>query len=406
MTRYRYRALDGDGAPCRGEVDGDSPYALTQALASQGYTVTGIEAVEPHGLARGRAGRLGWEDLRLFSQQLASITRSGYPLAPALKAMAQDLHRPRLRNALELIHGDLERGVSLSEALGRQRHRFPSAYVALIQAGEVTGNLSAVLDLMTRHASKMTSARHRFKLAMIYPVVLMLSTLFVLANLLLFTIPVFADVFVEMEAELPASTRLLIYLSEVFRAHWPVISATVPLAVGALISGYVAVRQTDGGRYATDWLKLYLPSIGACYYGAVQARFCYTLGLLLAARVPVVSALDLAGASAGCAVLERGCLRAADSIAAGERLTDSLRQTRFFGHNFVWLLGTGEDRGGVEEALENLADSFDRETQARERTLGMFTAPMLTAIIGLIIGFIVVAMYLPIFTLGDQMGGQ
>ena len=145
--------------------------------------------------------------------------------------------------------------------------------------------------------------------------------------------------------------------------------------------------------------------IGACYHGAVQARFCHTLGLLLGARVPIVAALDLAGAASGCAVLERRCRRAGEDIAAGERLTDSLRYTRFFGHNFIWILGTGEERGGAEEALQNLAESLDRETEAREQALGMFSAPLLTAVFAVIIGFIVSAMYLPMFTLGDQVVG-
>lgn len=397
MARYRYRAVDGDGRQYADEVEAHSPFELTQALKAQGLSVSLVEPVQKLRLPSFAFRQLQWEDLRLFSQQLGSIIRSGYPLAPALKAMARDLHRPRLRAVLEQIYDDVEHGRSLDEALDRQKGRFPRIYGALIRAGQATGNLGGVLGLMGDHASRMTAASHRLKIAMMYPFILAISSTFVLGYLLLDTVPTFAEVFAEFDQKLPAPTRVLLFLSEMLRGYWPVLSVLLPLLALGLAAGYAALRQTRGGRYFTDWVKLYTPSLGPWYYGAVQARFCRTLSLLLAARVPILDALALAGAASGCAVLERGCERAAADISAGERLTDALRGTRFFGPNFIWLLGTGEERGCAEEALNHLAENFDRETRARELTMGAFTAPMVTAVFGVVIGFIVVSMYLPIF---------
>ena len=405
MTRYRYRALDAEGRHVENEIEADSPYELTRALKSQGITVTAVTPADSSRPSRFGFRQLRWDDLRLFVQQMASIVRGGYPLAPALKAMARDLHRPRLRAVLEELHVDVDRGIALEEAVRRQGNRFPQTYAALVRAGEITGNLGGVLGLMGDHASRMSAGSHRLKLAMMYPFILALSSTFVLGYLLLNTIPVFAEVFDELGGQLPAPTRLLLFLSEVLRGYWPVLSVVLPLMALGAAGILTGLRQSPDGRYLTDWLKLFTPSLGPWYHGAVQARFFRTLALLLAARVPIIESLTLAGAASGCAVLERGCARACGRVAAGERLTDALRDTRFFGPNAIWLLGTGEERGCAEEALAQLAENFDRETRARELSMGTFTAPMVTAFFGLIIGFVVMAMYLPIFTLGDQITG-
>jgi len=303
MTRYRYRAHDTQGRHYEEIVEAESTYEVTQSVKAQGLVVSSVDVEREPWFAGMR--QLRWKDLLLFSQQLASVTRSGYPLAPAIKAIAQDLHRPRLRATLEEMHVDLERGASLEEALQRQEARFPPIYVALVRAGEATGDLNRVLKLMGDHASRMTAASHRLTLAMMYPLILSISSLCVLAYLLLDTVPVFAEVFSEFGGQLPAPTRFLLFLSDSLRAYWPVLSAALPIMATALVVGYGALRQTREGRYLTDWIKLYAPSLGPCYYGAVQARFCRTLSLLMAARVPILDSLTLAGAASGCAVLER-----------------------------------------------------------------------------------------------------
>ena len=406
MPRFRYRAHDAEGRHVEEEVEAISTFDLTQTLKGQGLNVSTISPVqEPPPLFSGRR-QLRWEELRLFSEQLGAIARSGYPLVPSLASMAQDLHQPALRAATDRLREDLERGTSLEEAFRRQEHRFPPLYSALARAGEMTGDLSAVLGMMSQHATRMAGVKHRVQMAMAYPLILTASSIAVILYQLLYIVPVFAEIFGEMSAQLPAPTLFLLKLSNILRFHWPLLTAAAPFIAIAVAGAYVWMRRNRGGRRWLDACLLYFPGIGVAYQGVVQARFCQTLSLLLHARVPMLDALSLAGAASGSAVLERAVGLVTDEIAYGARLSDALRKTNFFAPSFHWLLGTAEERGQVVEALDNLAESAERSVRAREQMLGSMITPLLVCVWGLIIGFIVISLYLPIFTLGDQIGGN
>lgn len=406
MPRFRYRAHDAEGRAIEEQVEALSTYDLTQSLTARGLTVTTVTPVqEPPPLFSGRR-QLKWEELRLFSEQLGSIAKSGFPLVPSLASMARDLHQPALRDATEKLRDDLARGTSLEEAFRRQEHRFPPLYSALARAGEMTGDLSAVLGMMSQHATRMAGVTHRVKMAMAYPLMLTVSAIGVITYQLLYIVPVFAEIFGEMGGKLPAPTRFLLGLSEILRGHWPFLTAAAPFAGIGVVAAYVWMRRNPSGRRWLDSCLLYFPGIGVAYQGVVQARFCQTLSLLLQARVPMLDALSLAGAASGSAVLERLVGPATDEMAYGARLTDALRKTNFFSPSFHWLLGTAEERGQVVDALDNLAESAERSVRAREQMLGAVITPALVVFIGGVVGFITVSLYLPIFTLGDQIGGK
>jgi type IV pilus assembly protein PilC len=405
MTEYRYRAYDAEGRHYEDTVEANTIYELTQTLVAQGLTVSSIEKVARKTVFPGYR-RLRWEDLRLFTEQLEAILRSGYPLVPALAALAADLHKPGLRAATDQLRSDLERGLSLEEAFRLQEHRFPPAYSALMRAGEITGNLPGVLTLMTDHAARMAGVKNRVLLAAAYPIVLIVAASVIILYQLLYVVPVFGDIFGELGGKLPAPTLFLLHLSRMLTAYWPIALGALPAAAMAIVGSWIALRRSSRGRQWIDGVLLRVPGLGMTYHGLVQARFCRTLSLLLGGRVPMLDALNLAGAASGSARLAHVTEVAAKEVLQGRRLVDGLHQDRFFSPSFYWLLGTAEERGQVVEALNDLADSAERSVQAREQMLGSFITPVMTVIIAGIVGFIVVSLYLPIFTLGDQVIGN
>ncbi|MBL7649895.1 MAG: type II secretion system F family protein [Candidatus Hydrogenedentes bacterium] len=406
MPRFRYRAHDAGGRPVEEEVEALSIFDLTQSLKGQGLSVSSVVPLQqPLPRFTGRR-RLRWEELRLFTEQLGSIAKSGFPLVPSLASMARDLDQPALRDATDKLREDLERGTSLEAAFRAQEDRFPPIFSAMARAGELTGDLTGVLAMMSAYATRMATVTHRVKMAMAYPLLLSITAISIVMYQLLHIVPVFGDIFGELGAKLPAPTLFLLKVSEILRGHWPTLVALAPVIGLGAVAGYVGMRRNRVGRRWLDTALLFTPGIGVAYHGVVQARFCQTLSLLLGAHVPVLDAVTLAGGASGSATLEHRMNGVAEEIAYGAQLSDALRKTSFFAPSFHWLLGAAEERGQVVEALDNLSESAERNVRAREQMLGSVITPALVVVIGGIVGFIAVSMYLPIFTLGDQLGAK
>jgi type IV pilus assembly protein PilC len=315
MPQYTYRAADEEGQAFEDTVEAVSAFSLTQHLESEGLRVSSVEFVGLPAPERTPLNRLSWDELRLFTEQLSAITHSGYPLAPALSAMATDLHQPRLRAATDRLRQDIESGASLEDAFRMQEGRFPPLYSALVRAGELTGDLASVLEMMTQHATRMAAVKHRVKMAMAYPTILFVSACAVVLYQLLYIVPVFEDIFGEMKAQLPAPTQFLLLASTFLRGHWPTLTIAAPLVLVCLVALYVFMKRNTKGRRILDACLLYFPGLGIAYHGVVQARFCRTFSLLLGARVPMIDAMLLAGAASGSGVLEQTLQRGSEEVA-------------------------------------------------------------------------------------------
>lgn len=348
--------------------------------------------------------RLTWEELRLLAHELEAITRGGFPLVPALASLARDMKQSRLKGVLESLHADLERGETLDYALERQGHRFPPLMLALIRAGEAAGNLHGVLALMSTHAGNMCRLTRTIRTAMIYPTVLVLASVAILGYLLIWVVPPFQEAFSAFGLDPPAITWLFFQISAFLRAHGAAIAAGI-LAVALLAASVIrgTVRPASR-RYWTSLLILMIPWYGRVYHDVLQTRFSRTLQLLLQSRVPVTDALVLSGAATGSGVAERAAEAASRDVAAGEGLADALRATGFFSHKFCWLLGAGEDRGGVEDALDHIAGNLEREVEASEALIGELLAPAITVLVGGMVGLFLIALYVPLYQSGKSLG--
>lgn len=348
--------------------------------------------------------RLTWEEIRTFCHELRAITEGGFPMVPAIASLARDLRQPRLKAVLEGLLADLEQGQSLEYALDRQAGRFPPVMIALIRAGEAAGNLAGVLALMSTHAQNMCRVTRNIRTALVYPLILVLTSAAVFGYLLVWVIPTFQATFAALGIEPTGLTRALFQVSGFWRGHGLALAAG---GLAAVVLGWLLIRALTlpgSRRYAQGLLLLALPWYGRIYHAILQARFSRTLHLMLQSRVPAVDAILLAGAATGSPVAERAAGAASVRVAEGERLADALRQTGFFSHKFCWLLGAGEDRGGVEDALEHIADNIERELEGSEEVFGALLAPLITVAVAGVVGLLLVALYVPLYGAGKSLG--
>ncbi len=404
MTQYYYRAVDPQGEAATGTMEAPSARHVTQVLQERGLTVNEVGEVNPKPSLLRAAHSLTWEDLHLFNEQLRAIVKGGLPLALSLKHLAADLQGSRLKPVLERLHADLERGESFETAMEKQRGAFPHVFLAMVRAGESTGNLAGVLQLMTDYSSRMVVMKNTLQTALVYPVLVLVASLCVLWFLIAQVVPEFEGIFKEFGGRLPAPTAFWIGMSRHLRAEWSTWCVAVAATLIVLHLARRIIERKESGRAWLDSLKMHLPVVGRTVYLVAMGRFSRTLGMLLASRVPILESLELAASVSGSAQLERAAGEASLSVAGGERIADALSRTRLFSHHFCWLLSASEERGEMEVALESYADACQREVTMRDKMMGLFVVPLLAVVMGLLVGSLVISLYLPIFSLGDMIG--
>jgi type IV pilus assembly protein PilC len=405
MTQFKYRAQDPDGTPVEGAMEDSSARRVTARLEERGLTVTAVDPIDPvHSLLRQRQA-LTWSELQAVSDHLLTVAKSKLPMAPALKHMAHDLHGPRLKGALERVHTELERGSPLSEAIAKHPQHFPHLYQTLIRAGEASGNLAGVLQLLSSYATRQIQIKNTLEMALFYPAIVFAFVIGLLILILFYIVPSFELIFMDFDARLPGLTRFWIEASHIVR--YKAESVALVLAILIIIAFVIRsrLRRSESGRAVIEHMRMALPIIGRQYYLSAVVRFCHTLAILLKAGVPVIESLELAATASGSTALSRAVSDASLQVASGQRISDALAATDFFGHNLCWLVSTAEDRGEVDLALESAASAYDRELAVRDRFTGLAIGPIAIILIAMLILSIVFSLYLPIFSLADTLSG-
>ena len=405
MPQYKYRAVDHDGKAVEGTMEEESARRVASTLKERGLQVSSIDELGKRpGFLRVKS-RLAWHDLDLFNQQLLAIVKSGLPLAQSLRAVAAEIKHRRLRRIFEDVRSQMEAGGSLEDAIANHPESFSPVYSTMIRAGERTGNLSGVLSHLCAYSGRMVEIKNGIQEAIAYPILVLVACGAVLGFLLVRVVPVFAGIYKDFGGDLPGPTRLCVGMSDFLVTNWPVLCICAAVVLVSIRLVLRASSRTQRGAYARDWLKLHVPIFGLLYFRVSLARFCRSLGLLLASKIPVLEALDLASAAAGNAVLRRAVNDAARLVEGGERVSDALASTGYFGHSLCWMLSTAEDRGDVDETLLELADMYERGAMRIDKLILTLAGPAVVVLLGLIIGYLVIALYLPIFMLGDAISG-
>lgn len=407
MAKFSYTGTGSEGQAVSGQIESGSLFQASETLHAQGTRVLSIEAETPRSTLFRREQPLSAGDLALLSDQLAAMAESGLPLAPAVRALAQDVESPRLRRVLKDMVQAVEGGASLDEALARHSESFPPVFINLVRAGEQTGNLPGVLAQLSAHSQRMLNLRFSLHEALAYPL-LLLGMLTVLVVTFSYTVlPAFESIFQQLSggrARLPVPTAVALGLGRLIRAPGPGgWAAILAVAAGVYFLSRLWTRSASGQR-VVDSVRVRVPLFGKYYRASATGRFFSTLGLLVANRASAVDGIELAAAASGNRVFQDRCALAAVSVARGESVADALAATGLFRQGTCWVIRQGGQQNTLDQALLRIAETYERELDRTGRTLALLLGPAITVIVGMVVGSIVIALFMPIMQLSTMVG--
>ncbi|NIM05337.1 MAG: type II secretion system F family protein [Armatimonadetes bacterium] len=398
MPVYSYVARDTQGQLVTGSTAGADVTIVRRDLRENGYYVVSLsEQREAESLsarwARFRGVKLG--DLVIFSQQLATMVGAGLPIVECLYELIEETENQALRMALVQVTQDILAGSTFSQALSRHPRIFSELFVALVHAGEVGGVLDQTLVSIADNLDKEQELREKVKSAFVYPIVVLVVAAAVVTFMLMFIIPVFERVYAQFRAQLPAATLGLIAVSNFLTRFWWLAIA----GIAGLVAGFRAFIRTEKGQRIWDRTKLRLPLFGKLIRKIVVTRFVRTLGALVNAGVPMLAALQTSARVAANTEFTEAITKISNDVTEGSSLSGPLRMSGKFPNLVPRLVQVGEESGNLGEMLNKAAHFFDRDIEHSVRRLTTLMEPVLTIILGVIVGAIVISLYLPIFTL-------
>jgi len=398
---YSFKAVDLTGLPQKGEILGESLAAVTDELKSRGLTVTDV-AEKKSGLKMELAlpSRIKAAELTVMTRQLSTMVSSGMTLLRAFHVLEEQIENKKLKEIVEQVREDIESGLLLSDALARHPKCFGQLYVAMVRAGEAGGVLEEALDRTADQLEKDDSLRRQVKSAMTYPAVVLSFAMIVLFALIAFIVPVFAGVFKDFGGELPMITKVTMAASDVAKGYWYLIIG----GVFGGIFGFRKWRTSVAGRKQWDTLRLKLPfKIGETVQKISLARWSRTFSALYAAGVPIMQAIEVTGQTSGNWVVEKAMKDVIESVQSGGTIAAPLREAAIFPPMIAQMVAVGEETGGLDHMLSKVADFYEDEVAAAVKALTSILEPIMIVFVGSVVGFVVVAMYMPMFKLYDQI---
>jgi len=400
-TTFEYRVRDKGGKLVSGKLEGESQAIVVQRLRSMGYAPVSITASNA-GLQRelhipGFGAKVKLKDLAIFSRQFATMINAGLSLLRSLNILCEQTQNKELARVLREVRTDVETGTALSTALARHPRVFPPLMINMTKAGEVGGFLDEVLVQVAENYEAEVKLRGKIKSAMTYPVVVFIMAILGVTGMLIFIVPVFAKMFQTLGGQLPAPTQVLVFMSTAMR--W-----SAPFLLVAVIAGAVVwrrVKHTERVRNFLDPLKLKVPVFGMLFQKIALSRFARNLGTMMKSGVPILQSLDIVAETSGNVVLARAVRDVQASVRSGESLAGPLTQHAIFPPMVVQMLAVGEDTGALDTMLHKIAEFYDQEVEATTESLTALIEPLMIAVLGGIIGSMIIALYMPIFKIFD-----
>jgi type IV pilus assembly protein PilC len=339
-------------------------------------------------------------DLTVMTRQLSTMVSSGMTLLRAFHVLEEQIEHKKLKEVVERVREDIESGLLLSDALARHTKVFGPLYVAMVRAGEAGGVLEEALDRVADQLEKDDSLRRQVKSAMMYPAVVLSFAAVVLFALITFIVPVFAAVFKDFGGDLPLITKLTVAVSDAFKGYWYLI---IGAFVGSIV-GFKKWRNSAFGRPQWDTLRLKLPmKVGDTVQKIALARWSRTFSALYAAGVPIMQAIEVTGQTAGNHVIEKAMQAVIESVKSGGSIAAPLKEEAIFPGMVSQMIAVGEETGGLDHMLSKVADFYEDEVAAAVKALTSILEPIMIVLVGAVVGFVVIAMYMPMFKLYDQI---
>ena len=398
MPSYICKIGTADGRIVDKDFEAASKSALRASLEEQGFRVFSVRLRLFQALSgkRSGSGRFTGRRFLSFNQELVVLLKSGLPILQVLDTVTERLEAGRLLEVMREIQEDIRGGAVLSEAFGKFPRFFPPLYIASFRAGEQTGELPLTLSRYISYQQRAEKLKAKIKSASFYPVILTSFVVVVVLFLMLWVVPTFTQIYADSDVELPLATRIIIYSADIMVEGIPILLFTV---IGAFFTLRSALR-TDRGRNFRDRLKLKLPFFGALFSDYAIASFCRTLGTTLQSGIPIVQALQMSRGTLDNSLFEEKMTVVIKRVQEGMSISNALEQTSFFPGLALRMIGVGETSSSLSEMLVDVADYYEDEVERRLDRLSALIEPVLMLGMGLLVGAIVVAMYLPIFQMG------
>lgn len=397
LATFAWEGTDKRGAKVRGQSQAANANALKAELRKQGILPKRV--TKRSSLLGKKSGKkITAGDIAVFSRQLATMLDSGVPLVQAFEIIGRGHENPRMQDLVMTIKADVEGGSSLTEALSKHPLYFDALVCNLVNAGEQAGVLDTLLDKIATYKEKTESIKKKIKKALFYPTAVLVVAFAVTAILLIFVVPQFESLFKGFGADLPAFTKFVLRISEVLQAYWW-LGAGILIGIGFAFSQ--AKRRSKVFCEMLDRVALKIPVVGGILTKAAYARFSRTLSTMFGAGVPLVDALDSVAGATGNIVYTKAVLQMKDQVASGQQLQRVMDQTALFPNMMVQMVAIGEEAGSLETMLAKVADFYEEEVDNAVDSLSSLLEPLIMAILGVLVGGLVVAMYLPIFKMGQ-----
>jgi type IV pilus assembly protein PilC len=392
---FRWEGMDKKGQRIKGRSVAQNELALKSELRRQGVVATRIKKQSQ---AFKSAGRVKAEDIAIFARQLATMLGAGIPLVQAFEIIGSGHDKPAMQKLVLEIKSDVEGGTSLHEALAKHPLYFDDLFVNLVEAGEQAGALEGLLEKVATYKEKSEAVKKKVKKALFYPAAVLVVAVIVTVILLVFVIPQFEDLFKGFGADLPAFTQMVINLSKFVQSE----GVFIAIVLGA--AGWVFFyfkKRSRKMRHFLDRAILKMPIIGPILNKAAIARYARTLSTMFAAGVPLVEALESVAGACGNIVFEDGVMKMRDEVATGQRLQRAMENTGLFPNMVVQMIAVGEESGSLDTMAAKVATFYEEDVDAAVDSMSSLLEPLIMLILGVLVGGLVIAMYLPIFKLGS-----
>jgi len=404
MDVYVWEGRSRKGTIEKGEISANNEAAVRLQLRRQQIQALKIQ-VKPKDILKSlkfpKSRRVKEKELVVFTRQFATMIDAGLPLVQCLEILASQQQNAAFKDILSKVKGDVEAGSTFADALRHHPRVFNDLFCNLVAAGEAGGILDTILNRLAAYIEKTMNLKKKVKGAMVYPSVVLSIALVVVAGLLLFVIPVFQKMFADMGGTLPAFTQFVIYLSEMMRRYFLFIAGGMVILAVAFVRWY----RTEKGRMIVDDLLLKIPVMGSLIKKVAIAKFTRTLGTMLSSGVPIMEGLDIVARTSGNKTIERAILRTKASIGEGKTIAEPLGASKIFPAMVVQMISVGESTGALDSMLSKIADFYDDEVDAAVAALTSLIEPALMVFLGITVGGLVIAMYLPIFQMAAVIGG-
>lgn len=398
MPTFTYDGVDRKGLKIKGELPARNMALAKVTLRKQGITINNIREKRKNILEGLMKKKVSTLDITVFTRQLATMMKAGVPLVQGFEIVAEGLENPAMREVVLGIKGEVEGGNTFAGALRKYPQYFDKLFCSLVESGEQSGALETMLDRVAIYKEKSELLKQKIKKAMKYPATVIVVAIIVTIILMVKVVPVFEDLFTSFGADLPAFTKMVVNMSQWMQKYWFLLIIGIGGAAAAFLE---AKKRSQKFRDMLDKLALKLPIFGDLVYKAIIARYSRTLATTFAAGVPLIDALESTAGATNNVIYERAVMKIREDVSTGQQLQFAMRASNLFPPMAVQMVAIGEESGALDAMLDKVATHFENEVDNAVDGLTSMMEPLIMAILGVLVGGLVVAMYLPIFQMGS-----